>query len=482
LFADVAIQLDAPTVTTTGNITVEGTGQSYIGGTSGLRFDADDTGNTIYQVTAARDLAITTNTGDIKLRAAAAGDYALVITDDGFVGINRTIPPSKDFQIQALNSGATIIMQIMDDGGTQRWEVGKTAGDDAYQWLRNGSATITTQITAEASAVTYFNHGGSVGIGTTTAPHGGVGAAKLAIEGTNASFTTGPHIQVTTASDDRPLFQLLSYQHDSIEMYFDAYNDGSPKSSDVGSNFRVRKASDLLHFEAETGITAGSAATFLTSFRIEADADVLFSPAAARVLQFRDSAIWIASRADGYLDLTADTGTRIGDGGTTHYTLISNVGALSFVGTSSGLILGEVWVKDNTSTTTLNSTGSKVQFVHFDTNGASKGVTPDNTTDDLTIVTAGLYRVTMTMSIENQAGASHDIEVAVWKNNGATELTNVHSHRTLGAGTDIGSITIEGYASLSASDTLEIWLDTDRASNSDVIVSDCNLHAELVGG
>jgi hypothetical protein len=155
---------------------------------------------------------------------------------------------------------------------------------------------------------------GVVGIGTTTVPHGGVGAAKLAIEGTNAS-TAGPHMQFTTSSDDYPLIHILPYSHDAMSISFDAYWNATYKSSDAGSNFQIEKISDTLKFHAEAGIAVGNTISWTTAFQIESDAEVLFSPSAARKLYFRDSAIAISSDADGYLDLLADTRIDFNAGG-----------------------------------------------------------------------------------------------------------------------------------------------------------------------
>jgi len=97
-----------------------------------------------------------------------------------------------------------------------------------------------------------------LGIGTDTIPHNSVGAARLAIEGTDSS-ADGPHIQFTTATDNYPLFQILPYTHDLIQLLFDCYNDAaSVKSSDSGSNFGIMKNADKLSMVYNSGITPGS--------------------------------------------------------------------------------------------------------------------------------------------------------------------------------------------------------------------------------
>jgi len=110
---------------------------------------------------------------------------------------------------------------------------------------------------------------GDVGIGTVDVPHGGVGWAKVAIEGAN-NAATGPHMQFTTNADDYPLIQILPLLHDNFGIFFDAYHDGVSKSSDAGSNFFMFKNNDTLQFRSEAGIAAGNAITWFISMSIDA--------------------------------------------------------------------------------------------------------------------------------------------------------------------------------------------------------------------
>lgn len=152
-----------------------------------------------------------------------------------------------------------------------------------------------------------------------------------------------------------------------------------------------------------------------------------------------------------------------------------------WVGAGTGLGFAGISVKDNASVSTLNS-AAKVQFVHFDTDNASNNVVPDHTNNHITIPRDGAYMIICDMAVENSAGTSHKIDVSVWKNNGATELENVHNHRDLDTGSDVGAIPLAGLAILSVSDTLEVWLDTDSGTNRNIIVEDCTLTAIQIGG
>jgi hypothetical protein len=135
--------------------------------------------------------------------------------------------------------------------------IGGTAatGLDAVKVSRlweNDGGTITMWADAD----------GGVSIGSDVTPHGGVGIARFGIEAANASVA-GPHIQITTAADDYPLFQHRSWQHDRMDLSFDAFYDGSDWiSSDAGSNFQIRKSSDLLRLRYDGGVAQGGTVTW----------------------------------------------------------------------------------------------------------------------------------------------------------------------------------------------------------------------------
>ncbi len=185
------------------------------------------------------------------------------------------------------------------------------------------------------------------------------------------------------------------------------------------------------------------------------------------------------------LDLGTDgatiTGTlNVGDG--TNDVKIEADGDVLFVG-GGGLHFGEVYVVGNANASVLNS-AAKVQFVHFDTDGASNGnITPAHGQDHITIGVAGMYLVTANLHIQNNAAQSHLISVDVYYNNGDTAVANVHCHGNLTGGlTDIISMSVSGIADLPAAATLEMWLNTDSGANRSITVVDCTLTAVQIGG
>lgn len=138
-------------------------------------------------------------------------------------------------------------------------------------------------------------------------------------------------------------------------------------------------------------------------------------------------------------------------------------------------------VKDNVTTTTLNS-AAIVQVTVFDTNGLSRDNTPDHTNDHILIGKPGVYKAIFSASVANNASQTHDIDVSLYKNNGATELTNVHAHRTLTGGSgDLGSLTGSGLIELDTDETIEIWATTEDAADRVVTFSDLTLSIIRIG-
>jgi hypothetical protein len=166
------------------------------------------------------------------------GEYYLDIGARGSVSSYDAVASAlMSFFPTAANSGrvinvfrndsvATIAFKISIGGGGNDTVFDTTNGDYFFQKsgvelvhldgaggttvFNETGADIDFRIEGDTDANLFFVDAGTdgVGIGTATVPHGGIGAAKLAIEGANAS-NNGPHIQLTTVSDDYPLMQIL---------------------------------------------------------------------------------------------------------------------------------------------------------------------------------------------------------------------------------------------------------------------------------
>ena len=178
---------------------------------------------------------------------------ALVVTDtlsDIFLRQDGTKPLTNNWAvgsfditgIGALGCGA------ITSSGASTFNSGSVDADFTVNW------NTGTGLFVEGSS-------GNVGIGTITIPHGGVGWAKFAIDGANASVA-GPHVQFTTTLDNYPLMQILNYRHDDISIRFDSYWDGANKSSDAGSNYAIFKVSDLFKIMYDSGVAKGAVLTW----------------------------------------------------------------------------------------------------------------------------------------------------------------------------------------------------------------------------
>jgi len=183
--------------------------------------------------------------GFLKSRNATIGSNTIVNDDDELGRIQFVAADGNDF-----NSYSAVIQAFVD--GTPG--VNDTPGRLVFGTTADGAASPTARL--------YLLSDGGLGLNTATVPHGGVGYAKFAIDGTNAS-SAGPHIQITTSSDDYPLLQFYSWTHDEINILFDAYKDaGGWKSSDAGSNYNIHKVTDLFKIRYDSGIAQGGVVTW----------------------------------------------------------------------------------------------------------------------------------------------------------------------------------------------------------------------------
>jgi hypothetical protein len=139
-----------------------------------------------------------------------------------------------------------------------------------------GSNKVSFTDSADAEQASMNSDGlfkaNKIGVGTTTVPHGGVGGGLVAVEGVAGNVDTGAHMQFTTTSDDYPLIQVLPWSHDNVNIFLDGYRDsGGQRSSSSSGCFRIKKGTDQIEIAGDTGIAAGSSATYEDILRINAN-------------------------------------------------------------------------------------------------------------------------------------------------------------------------------------------------------------------
>jgi hypothetical protein len=154
--------------------------------------------------------------------------------------------------------------------GSAVWRVVSVGGADSGA----GKVRVSEVWESDFGAVALqTNADGDIGIGTDTIPHGGIGWAKLAIDGVDFD-AAGPHVQFTTDADDYPVMQIFPWGHDDVSISFDSYYDGSWRSSTIDQNFQILATGGRLKFRYDSGVAAGAVLSWNDGLTIKDDGTV----------------------------------------------------------------------------------------------------------------------------------------------------------------------------------------------------------------
>lgn len=257
----------------------------------------------------------------------------------------------------------------------------------------NNSGYVSTPMMIDGS--------GNVGIGT-SAP-----ISKLAIYGTSSSVSGGPHI--TCSTDANPSFQILPYSHDSVNVSFDTYYNGTNwVSSSSNANFIISKTASSFQLQGSSGVAPGSTCALSTLLAISPSGNV-----------------GIGSTIPSYkLDVMSgdmrviNGGNVSGAGGALNFGANSNVNAMSQI---KGVLtnLGYSGTQDQGglafSTRAYASTGvnsaltEKMRLTDYGSLGI--GTTAPQYTLDVSGMarTLGFMNLSYTMTFDTTANAAHDI-------------------------------------------------------------------------
>ncbi|MCP5017633.1 MAG: hypothetical protein GY938_20535, partial [Ketobacter sp.] len=137
---------------------------------------------------------------------------------------------------------------------------------------------------------------------------------------------------------------------------------------------------------------------------------------------------------------------------------------------------GAISVEGNAIATTIAAASTdftnKVQVTIFDTDSVANKVTPDHTNNHITISTDGNYEV-YAPSVSFYGAGGRTYSFAIFINNGTTQI-GPRTSRKLGAGGDVGALPVSALATLTAGDTVELWVQNEDNAG-DLTVQDASL-------
>jgi len=161
-------------------------------------------------------------------------------------------------------------------GESTSWALGTDDTENGFSltYLAGNVAAPST------SASMFWAQTGKVGIGTTSP------VADLDILGAAASHNGNLKFTEVAGDVSTTRISIMPYDTDNSTINFDAYlNDAESAwvSSDAGSNFQIKKASDKLSFNCDANIAVDSAITWNTAMTIENDGDVNIDSGVLRI-------------------------------------------------------------------------------------------------------------------------------------------------------------------------------------------------------
>lgn len=160
---------------------------------------------------------------------------------------------------------------------------------------------------------------------------------------------------------------------------------------------------------------------------------------------------------------------------------ISISGNIDF-GSSGGLTHGMMSVNGNAVNTDITAVSTITKFTGFDTNGNYINTSPDHTNDLITILSDGTYLINCTIILQNPSTSYITVECDIYKNNGSASITGLSGKEFLfGNNLDTRSMCLTGIANLTASTTIELWVQ-NQTSDKDFLISDCSLSLLKIGG
>ncbi len=135
---------------------------------------------------------------------------------------------------------------------------------------------------------------------------------------------------------------------------------------------------------------------------------------------------------------------------------------------------------DQTTVTVVSTISTWYQVTNFTVNGPSSNLIPDYTNSHITITENGDYKTSIALCIDGVGGGGASFDISAFRNNGATELVNVHASQYLNGGSkNDAAMAAIGINTLTQNDTIEVWI-MNTSNTNNVIVTDVSLTIEKV--
>ena len=148
--------------------------------------------------------------------------------------------------------------------------------------------------------------------------------------------------------------------------------------------------------------------------------------------------------------------------------------------TGDGLPYGDMFADDNSTATTISVVDTWYQIESFNTDVAENDADVDNTNDHITIGKTGKYFIAFNGDFHDGT-VNNEYEIAVFKNNGATQLTGLKTHIMFDFATSEPQAVVQGIADLTSGDTIEVWVKNNTGGNNVTCVF-ANLTIFQLGG
>jgi hypothetical protein len=139
-------------------------------------------------------------------------------------------------------------------------------------------------------------------------------------------------------------------------------------------------------------------------------------------------------------------------------------------------IFGEIHVHDNLTSQAIPNGATYTKLNVWSDNGPSKGVIPNKVTGEITLPSAGIYKIEGSLSFRSGTGnVVHNCSVFL----DGIEQDNDHFSRKVAVANDVGSASVTGFVVATAGQVVDIRMSHDDASPVDVTINYGNLNVQL---